>query len=96
MKRIVLFSVVVIFSIIQGDNRMVKSPGAPSVLVYTNRSQHAKRILESFDKFDIQYQLTDVLVAGEDHHLYIIFDILNVDKKLGSCPANLLNIFNYL
>lgn len=50
------------------------------IYVYSDGSKYAKDVVDMFTAYDIKFKIIDS-IAQDDEHLYIIFDLFNLDER---------------
>lgn len=62
-------------------NNVIKTGQESKVYVCTNNSKYSKIVIESLQKFKINFELTNSINRHDNQNLYIIFDVFNIQEE---------------
>lgn len=80
IKILLFFLILMEFSITKSDTSPLPFKQSEKIYIYENNSKYCENIKKTFNKFDINYELTNSFTPATDN-LYVIFDLFNIDAK---------------
>src|SRR5579871_6201833 len=84
MNAQLFLSFLTIFSCLNSSmecNNVIKTGQESKVYVCTNNSKYSKIVIESLQKFKIDFELTNSIHRHDNQNLYIIFDVFNIQEE---------------